>query len=403
MELDDLMWPTRALLDDDEERAAALGDALLRAPDVVLPRPPAPAPAPASAAAAPLLIVAASPAAAALLAHCLLLGGEAIRPTGSVTLPALATPRIPTGEAGAAGGARRKPGGGADVDDDDERAAAAAEAAAEAAAAAPAEAGAGGRGQDQDRSSLPVPEYCRGSECAIFAVGEGCLAIAATPAPPGSAAAAALATTTTSGGGGGRGGRGGGGGVPDARAGAWARGILDKLRPSGVLVVAEARGEQYRGEGAPSEALLAFTLRTTAAAAATAAAGGAAAVGAAAAAGGAPASSSPSSPLPPPLPAGTVLGGLAAAIVAECEFSGVPAVAVVAVEAVAALKAAHAPALGRAVAAAARALAGGGGGGGGGGAAAAAADVAARFEAAPALRAARRDMERALPAGGVYT
>jgi hypothetical protein len=366
MELEDPMWPTRALLNEDEERAASLGDALLREPDVDV----------SAAATAPLLIIAASPAAAALVGHCLCGGGGGSGPSaeaaGRVSLPTLPTPRVPTGEGGAAGGGRRKPSGAQDDDDGDDGAAAAAAAAASAAADAD---------RDQDASALPVPEYCRGSECPIFAF-EGALVVVAAAAPAGSAAAAAL-------GGGGNSNSSSIGGsrpVPDARAGAWARGVLTKMRPSRVIVVAETPGEQYRGEGDPSEELLAFTVWTSAAAAAAASSGGKGSGGKGAGV-----------VVPPTLPAGTVVGGLPAALLAECEFMGVPAVAVVAVEMAAAMAATHAPALGRAVAAVVRS------GGGGGGSSAAEAAVAARLESAPLLHAARHDMERALPAGGVYT
>jgi hypothetical protein len=356
MELEDPLWPTRALLNDDEERAAALSDALLREPDVELTT---------AGGEGRLLVVAASAAAAALVGHCLCAQATATS-AGRVAFPTLPTPRMPTGEAGAAGGGRRKPSGAAGDDEEEEKEEGGAAAAAAAAAAS---------ARDQDPSSLPVPDYCRGCESPLLAC-DGALVAVATPALPGSAAAAAIAAAA----GAASAAAAAAAPVPDARAGSWARGVLDKLRPSRVLVVAEAQGEQYRGEGDPSEDLLAFSLRTTTATVEEGA----------------------EAP-PPPLPAGTVVGGLAAALVAECELAGIPAMAVIAVEMVPALTAAHAPALGRAAAAAARALAAGGGGDDDKGAAAAAAAVAARLEAAPALHAARHDMERAMPAGGVYT
>jgi len=355
------MWPTRALLNDDEERAAALGEALLREPEVDVRGAAA-----ASSSPPPLLIVAASPAAAALVGHCLCASsapGPHAELAGRVSLPTLPTPRVPTGEAGAAGGGRRKPSGAQD-DDDDEGGAAAATATT-----------ATDADRDQDPSTLPVPDYCRGSDCPVLSF-QGSIVVVAVPAPAGSAAAAAISgstTTTTS-------------LVPDARAGAWARGVLAKLQPSRVIVVAETPGEQYRGEGDPSEGLLAFTVWTSKAAAEAAQATSSA--------------SSGNSGVPPTLPAGTVVGGLPAALLAECEYSGVPAVAVVAVEMAPALAATHAPALGRAVAAVARAI---GGSGGKDGSSSAESAVAARLESAPMLHAARYDMERALPAGGVYT
>lgn len=108
--------------------------------------------------------------------------------------------------------------------------------------------------------------------------------------------------------------------LPAEQAGAWARGVLRALRPRRLLAVATLPAMYYRGPGSPADDDLVFALRTQAA------------TDAGAAAAGASSNSNAMSSLPPALPAGTLVGGPAAALLTDCELSGVPAALVVGVQ-----------------------------------------------------------------------
>ncbi|KAL4448367.1 hypothetical protein ABPG75_005586 [Micractinium tetrahymenae] len=114
--------------------------------------------------------------------------------------------------------------------------------------------------------------------------------------------------------------------LPPEQAGAWARGVLAALRPRRLLAVATLPAMDYRGPGSPAEEDLVYALRTQAAADAWEAAAGN--------------SSRRDSirvsgrilPASPELPIGTLVGGLPAALLTDCELAGVPAALVVGVQ-----------------------------------------------------------------------
>lgn len=99
--------------------------------------------------------------------------------------------------------------------------------------------------------------------------------------------------------------------LPAEQAPVWARTVMAALQPRALVVAATLPAMSYRGPGDPADEDLVFSLQTEAAAA-----------GAAGAAG-----------LPPPLPEGTMLGGLAAALLARAELQQLPAALVAGVQA----------------------------------------------------------------------
>ncbi|KAI3426309.1 hypothetical protein D9Q98_008682 [Chlorella vulgaris] len=98
--------------------------------------------------------------------------------------------------------------------------------------------------------------------------------------------------------------------LPQEQAAAWARFVLAELRPAAVAVACTLPAMSYCGPGSPADQDLVFSLQT-------AAAEGAAAAG---------------SKLPRPLPESSLLGGLPAALLTECELQQLPAVLVTSVQ-----------------------------------------------------------------------
>ena len=106
--------------------------------------------------------------------------------------------------------------------------------------------------------------------------------------------------------------------VHPERSWAWARGVLEALQPRDSIVVSTMPATQFRGDGDAANDVLVFAVATSAAAAqqavqqSAAAAGGAARGGRGLAGGGG---------MPPPLPSGSLLSGVAAAVVSYCQAS----------------------------------------------------------------------------------
>jgi hypothetical protein len=103
--------------------------------------------------------------------------------------------------------------------------------------------------------------------------------------------------------------------VHPERSWAWTRGVLEALQPQESIVVSTMPANQFRGDGDAANDTLVFAFATSAAAAVAQPA--AAAIGTAdggrgrAGAGG----------MPPSLPSGTLLSGVAAAVVSYCQAS----------------------------------------------------------------------------------
>ncbi|KIZ01033.1 hypothetical protein MNEG_6927 [Monoraphidium neglectum] len=108
--------------------------------------------------------------------------------------------------------------------------------------------------------------------------------------------------------------------VPAERAGAWARALLRAVAPAAVVILGAVRPEHYRGAGDASQEFLSFTLQTTARRQQQG-----------------PAALAQRAAAPPPLPSGSIVAGLPAALLTACELRGLAGVLLVSVEQVPAL------------------------------------------------------------------
>lgn len=96
--------------------------------------------------------------------------------------------------------------------------------------------------------------------------------------------------------------------LPPEQAATWAEAVLDTLKPRRLVIVATLPAARYRGPGSPADQDLVFGLRSSAAS-----------------------SSGGGGPLPS-LPVGTMVDGLAAALLTAAEAGGLPAAAVVGIQ-----------------------------------------------------------------------
>lgn len=106
--------------------------------------------------------------------------------------------------------------------------------------------------------------------------------------------------------------------VHPERSWAWARGVLEALQPQDSIVVSTMPANQFRGDGDAANDTLVFAVATSAAAVQQPAQPAATAADGAGGGGRGPAGGGG---MPPPLPSGTLLSGVAAAIVSYCQAS----------------------------------------------------------------------------------
>lgn len=106
--------------------------------------------------------------------------------------------------------------------------------------------------------------------------------------------------------------------VHPERSWAWTRGVLEALQPRDSMVVSTMPANQFRGDGDAANDVLVFVVPTSAAAAQQAAQPAAAAADGAA---GGSRGRAGGGGMPPSLPSGTLLSGVAAAVVTFCQAS----------------------------------------------------------------------------------